>query len=664
MESSSFSPKAFLKARRPERFSDSVVQEVAELDRSLLEYHLDSLTSRGQETDFERFARRLCEREICPNLLPQTGPTGGGDSKVDFETYPVTDRLALAWYVGVDSGASHERWAFAFSAKEDWRPKVRSDVAKGVTGNTGADRSRRRPGGQARNGTSGPTSAMSEPSSPPCRMISSAALSTEVHEKLRGHLLRSDGQEDVCFGLYRPSEGRARRTGVLFDIILPQNGERDVHGNASFSGSYFLRAAGEAAAHDAGLALLHSHPRGKGWQGMSDDDVAAERGYAAQAAAMTGLPFLGMTLAGDGHWSARFWERVSRGEYEKRGCETVRVAGDRLRITYDEILRPLPGFRPELERTVSAWGADTQANLARLRIGVIGAGSVGALVAEALARTGIGNLLLLDFDTVKVVNLDRLLHARRRDAVLARSKVETLRRALLRSATAASPRIEALEFSVVEEEGFRAALDCDVLFSCVDRPWPRATLNLIAYSHIIPVIDGGIKVATAGGRRLTAADWKAHAAAPGRRCLECLGQYDPGLVAAERDGLLDDPLYVEGLPSDHPIRGNQNVFAFSTGAASLEILQLLSMVVAPGGLADTGAQNYHFVTGGIDIDERQCQPGCLYSGNLLSTGNRSGITVIGRHHAAEQERAERARRISEPKIRAARFLDDLLARAY
>lgn len=64
---------------------------------------------------------------------------------------------------------------------------------------------------------------------------------------------------------------------------------------------------------------------------------------------------------------------------------------------------------------------------------------MGAIVAEALARIGIQHLLLLDFDTVKKVNLDRLLHARKRDVFLARSKVETLRRALLNSATAASP---------------------------------------------------------------------------------------------------------------------------------------------------------------------------------------------------------------------------------
>lgn len=130
MKSEIFSPKAFLRSRRPERFSDTVSKEVTELDRSLLEFHLSSLTSRSQEADFERFARRLCEHEICPNLLPQTGPTGGGDSKVDSETYPVADNLALIWYSGVGREASTERWAFAFSAKAKWRSKVQSDVKK------------------------------------------------------------------------------------------------------------------------------------------------------------------------------------------------------------------------------------------------------------------------------------------------------------------------------------------------------------------------------------------------------------------------------------------------------------------------------------------------------------------------------------------------------
>ena len=130
METPRFSPRQFMKARRPERFSDSVSEATPVLDRSLLEYHLDSLTSRNQETDFARFAKSLAEKEICPNLLPQTGPTGGGDSKVDSETYPVADTLAAAWYVGTGREASAERWAFAFSAKKVWRTKVQSDIKK------------------------------------------------------------------------------------------------------------------------------------------------------------------------------------------------------------------------------------------------------------------------------------------------------------------------------------------------------------------------------------------------------------------------------------------------------------------------------------------------------------------------------------------------------
>jgi len=96
----------------------------------MLEYHLSTLTSRSQEVKFEHFARRLAELEICPNLLPQTGPTGGGDSKVDSETYPVADDLALGWYMGIGREAASERWAFAFSAKKKWRGKLRSDIAK------------------------------------------------------------------------------------------------------------------------------------------------------------------------------------------------------------------------------------------------------------------------------------------------------------------------------------------------------------------------------------------------------------------------------------------------------------------------------------------------------------------------------------------------------
>lgn len=124
-----FSPKAIMKSWRPERFSDSTHNDRHPLNASILEYHLSVLTAHNKDTEFERFAKAVAERAICPNLLPQTGPTGGGDAKVDTENYPVAPQLTLAWYFGVPN-ASQERWGFAFSAKKDWKPKAKSDIRK------------------------------------------------------------------------------------------------------------------------------------------------------------------------------------------------------------------------------------------------------------------------------------------------------------------------------------------------------------------------------------------------------------------------------------------------------------------------------------------------------------------------------------------------------
>lgn len=125
-----------MRARRPYLFSDSSKLLQRAVTREVLAHHLETLTSRSDESTFETFGRRMAERFIAPNIIPQTGPTGGGDGKSDAETYPVTSALSLRWYVP-NAAPAHERWAFAFSAKKTWREKVRSDVAEIVATNRG-----------------------------------------------------------------------------------------------------------------------------------------------------------------------------------------------------------------------------------------------------------------------------------------------------------------------------------------------------------------------------------------------------------------------------------------------------------------------------------------------------------------------------------------------
>lgn len=127
-----------MRRRRPHLFSDTVRSSQPQIAHEVLDYHLETLTKRKQEYQFEHFARALAEKELCPNLRTQTGPTGGGDAKVDSETYAVAPDIAERWFFG--ETAANERWGFAFSTKEAWQAKVKSDVASIVSTDRGYTR--------------------------------------------------------------------------------------------------------------------------------------------------------------------------------------------------------------------------------------------------------------------------------------------------------------------------------------------------------------------------------------------------------------------------------------------------------------------------------------------------------------------------------------------
>lgn len=62
-------------------------------------------------------------------------------------------------------------------------------------------------------------------------------------------------------------------------------------------------------------------------------------------------------------------------------------------------------------RNEMLWGAEAQARLAAAHIIVFGLGGVGSYVVECLARSGVGELTLVDSDTVALSNLNRQLEA-------------------------------------------------------------------------------------------------------------------------------------------------------------------------------------------------------------------------------------------------------------
>lgn len=128
-------PKELLKKLHPNQFSDSKEIDKIECPRELLDFHLTKLSEQNKHFDFEDFIRNLLEREVCPNLIEETGPAGGGDGKVDTENYPVSKDIQNYWWYGLNE--KNDRWAFAVSLKKSWKSKCDGDIKKIIDTNRG-----------------------------------------------------------------------------------------------------------------------------------------------------------------------------------------------------------------------------------------------------------------------------------------------------------------------------------------------------------------------------------------------------------------------------------------------------------------------------------------------------------------------------------------------
>jgi tRNA A37 threonylcarbamoyladenosine dehydratase len=76
------------------------------------------------------------------------------------------------------------------------------------------------------------------------------------------------------------------------------------------------------------------------------------------------------------------------------------------------------------DRAARLIGDDGIARLGRSTVTVFGVGGVGSFAAEALVRSGVGRLILVDYDRICVTNVNRQLHAMK--GTLGKSKVEVM----------------------------------------------------------------------------------------------------------------------------------------------------------------------------------------------------------------------------------------------
>lgn len=137
-------------------------------------------------------------------------------------------------------------------------------------------------------------------------------------------------------------------------------------------------------------------------------------------------------------------------------------------------------------RTELLIGHDGLAKLADSRVAVFGIGGVGSYTVEALARSGIGHLVLVDFDDICLTNINRQIHALQN--TVGRSKVELMKeRVMLINPQA---EVEAIsEFYTPEKSAELIREDIDYIVDAIDNVTGKLDLIKKSFRQGIPIVS-------------------------------------------------------------------------------------------------------------------------------------------------------------------------------
>jgi molybdopterin/thiamine biosynthesis adenylyltransferase len=327
----------------------------------------------------------------------------------------------------------------------------------------------------------------------------------------------------------------------------------------------FVAHAGSIARR-SGLSLIFIHTHPEGPLAFSQVDSLGEQAL---------RPFLAHRLPDILHASMLL---------TPTGC-IARVLGEELHMAVIELGQrrtihgcglPQSQMENRFDRQIRAFGAEGQAALSGLTVGMVGLGGTGSVVAQQLAYLGVRSFILIDPDCIDETNLNRVVGATITD--IGRPKVKVAERHI--KSISPQAQVEAIQDSILHEGCSRhLSHTADWLWGCTDSHGSRAVLNKIVYQYLVPCIDMGV-VIVVGQNGISHVTGRVQQLSPGLPCLLCNGLLDG--EAVRRDFMSDedlarDPYFVgRGVPQP-------SVISLNSIVSSLAVTMFLSSVAGiPG----------------------------------------------------------------------------------
>ena len=349
------------------------------------------------------------------------------------------------------------------------------------------------------------------------------------HQRIMEHLFPGDQDE----------HGAILRAGIVRNgsslRLLIQHVHPAEFGTDYVAGRYGYRALTPTVIHreilqcrDAGLAYLavHNHHGCDRHVDFSRVDFEShERGYPALLDIGRGVP-VGALVYGRRSVAADIWLP----DGSRRSLGSYRVIGNDITRLYSQPCQERES-NAEHDRQVRMFGAAGQHILQASKVAVVGLGGVGSLVAEYLARLGVGSLVLIDPDEIESSNLSRVVGATHVDVETGQLKTDIAVRHAREMATHAT--LQSVAGDVSRHSVAQVLRDCDFIFLAADSMRARLVVNALAHQYLIPAIQMGAKIRQGDCGNLEDAMCAVRHIRPGTGCLWCNGLIDPTQLAIE-----------------------------------------------------------------------------------------------------------------------------------
>ena len=369
-----------------------------------------------------------------------------------------------------------------------------------------------------------------------------------LYSKLISHLFPGDNDEHgavITAGTHVLPDGRVRL--LARELHLAVDGQDylpSTRGYRRLRAEFITKHI--VPCRDEGLAYLavHNHGGNDSVEFSTDDIRSHERGYPALLDVVNGPPVGGLVLA----------RSAAAGDIWLPGCErvslqSVTVVGRQRRILQS---RPTASsfYGPAIyDRQARLFGETGQDILRTSKVGIVGLGGVGSLLAEFLGHLGVGSFVLIDPDRLEPSNIPRVagasfwlartwLRKRWLPASIGRlaqrlsvPKVALARRGIARVNPSAS--VVAIHGDVLEPANAAHLLGCDYIFLAADTMRARLLFNQIVHQYLIPGVQVGSKVGTAENGDVTSVFSVVRPVAPDKGCLWCNGLINRTKLQAE-----------------------------------------------------------------------------------------------------------------------------------